>query len=271
MGTDETEAIVEEQFPVGGNPEFSLGTVSGRVSIGLSSEPVIRVRARKYGRRHAVENTRLEFSREADVVTVRTRSESRGIPGRDTVCSVDFDVSVPRGCRLVVDTVSADVNIQGIGGAVDVHTVSGRVSLDTASESISMTTVSGNVTGHGLDGTLRLATVSGNTLITDSTFGQFEVESVSGRLELQTALSSTGRYRATTVSGGLKFQVPDGKGVTVHLASVSGRIHSELPSAIDKHAFGKWQATINGGGAELNLNTVSGNVTIAPLGAPVPV
>lgn len=271
MGMDESEAIVEEQFSVESNPEFSLGTVSGRVSIEPSSEPVIRVRARKYGRRHAVENTRIEFSRERDVVTVRTKSESRGILGRDTVCSVDFDISVPPGCRIGVDTVSADVDLRGIGGALDVHTVSGRVSVDTASDSVSITTVSGDVTGHVLDGMLRLATVSGNALITDSTFGELEVESVSGRLELQAALSPAGRYHATTVSGGLKFQIPDGTGVTVHLASVSGRIDSDLPSRIEKLGFGAWQATINGGGAELHLNSVSGNVSIASLGAPVPV
>lgn len=270
MGMDQSEAVIEEQFPVGGTPALSLGTVSGRVSIERSNESNIRIRARKHGRRHAVENTRIEFSREGDAVTVRTKSESRGIWGRNPVCAVDFEISVPRGCSVQVETVSADVDIHGIGGSVEVHTVSGRVSLDTAAESISIATISGEVAGHTLNGMLRLTSVSGDTHITDSNLTGFEVESVSGHVQLETALSSTGRYRSSSVSGGLKLRLPDGTGTTVHLSSVSGRIHSELPSAIEQRGFGKWQATINGGGTELHLNSVSGSVTIAPLGVPVP-
>jgi hypothetical protein len=271
MGPDDSEAMVEEQFPVGDSPELSLGTVSGRVSIGLSSEPILRVRARKYGRPQAVENTRIEFSREGDVVTVRTKSVSRGILRGNPLCAVEFDVSVPRGCRVGVDAVSADVDLQGIGGSVDVHTVSGRVSVDTASESISITTVSGDITGHGLQGILRLTTVSGNARLTDSSLTGFEVESVSGRVQLEIDLSSTGPYRASTVSGGLKLHLPEDARATVHLSSVSGRINSELPASIDQLGFGRWQATINAGGTDLHLNSVSGNVTIAPLGVPVAV
>ena len=269
MGTDQSEAVVEEQFPVGGSPELSLGTVSGRVSIVPSNEPVIRVHARKYGRPHAVDNTRIEFSRQGDAVTVRTRPLSRGILGGSTVCAVDFDVSVPQGCLVQVDTVSAGIDIRGIGGSVDVHTVSGRVSLDAASESTSITTVSGEVLGRDVQGRLCLTSVSGDARITDSSLSGFGVESVSGRVELETELSSTGPYRASTVSGGLKLHLPEDTRITVHLSSVSGRINSDLPATIDKLGFGKWQATINGGGTDLHLNSVSGNVTIAPLGAPV--
>jgi DUF4097 and DUF4098 domain-containing protein YvlB len=270
MVMSETEAVVEEQFSVGDSPELSLGTVSGRVSIEPSSEPVIRVRALKHGRASAVENTAVEFSRDGDAVSVRTKSVSRKILGGDTVCSIDFDVQVPRGCVLRIDAVSADVDVRGIGGAVDAHTVSGRVDLDNASESISVRTVSGRLTAHGLNGVLRLNTVSGDALITDSSLSEFEVESVSGALQLETSLSATGRYRARTVSGGIEVRIPHDIGVTVHLTSVSGRIRSELPSSIEKVGFGNWHATISGGGSELRLNSVSGNVTIAQIGAPVP-
>lgn len=270
MAMDETEAVIEEQFPVGDNPELSLRTVSGRVFVERSPESVIHIRARKYGRTQAVENTRVEFSREGDVVTVRTRSSSQGTSGENSICSVDFDVLVPQGCRLEIDTVSAGIEVRGIGGSANLHTVSGRVGLDTAAGAISLSTISGEVSAHALHGVLRLSTVSGDALIADSNLNEFELESVSGRLQLETSLPAGGRYRATTVSGGIKLQIPDGIGVTVHLASVSGRIHSDLPSSIEKVGFGDWRATINGGGAELRLNSVSGSVTIAQLGAPVP-
>jgi DUF4097 and DUF4098 domain-containing protein YvlB len=270
MGFSESEAIVEEQFLVEDSPALSLGTVSGRVTIRRSSEQTIRVHARKYGRAHAVENTRIEFSHEGDVVNVRTKSESRGLLGGDSICSVDFDVSVPRGCRIQVDTVSADVDVREIGAAAEVKTVSGQVSLDEASESSSITTVSGGFTGHSLEGVLHLITVSGSSNITDSRLSEFDVESVSGGITLETELLSTGRYRAKTVSGGVRLQIPAGTGITVHMESVSGRIHSELPSTVEKVGFGNWHGKINGGGAVLQLNSVSGSVTISGTGALVP-
>jgi DUF4097 and DUF4098 domain-containing protein YvlB len=270
MGFNESEAIVEEQFDVGDSPALSLGTVSGRVSIRRSSEQTIRVHARKYGRAHAVENTRIEFSRLGDMVNVRTSTNSRGLVGGNSICSVDFDVSVPRGCRIQVETVSADVDVREIGAAAEIKTVSGQISLDEASESSHITTVSGGFTGHALEGVLHLMTVSGSSTITDSRLSEFEVESVSGGITLETELLSTGRYRAKTVSGGVRLQVPSGTGITVQMGSVSGKIQSELPSTVEKVGFGSWQGEINGGGAALHLISVSGSVTISGAGAPVP-
>jgi hypothetical protein len=270
MGIRESEAIVEEQFPVGDSPGLSLDTVSGRVTIRRSTERLIRVHARKYGRQDAVDNTRIEFSSEGDVLKVHTRSESRSILGGDRLCSVDFDVSVPSGCRIQVQTISAEVDIREIGGAVEVKTVSGGIFVDESAGSSVITTVSGGFTGHVLEGTLRLTAVSGNSRVTDSRLDEFEVESVSGSIELATALHATGRYRANTVSGDLRLHVPDETGITVHLGTVSGHIHSELPSTVRKVGFSNWQGEINGGGAELHLSSVSGNVTVSGAGAATP-
>jgi Putative adhesin len=270
MGSSESESIIEQQFPVGEGPGVSLDTVSGRVTIRASEERFIRVRARKYGRPEAVGNTDIEFSSEGDLLTVRTKGRSGGILGGDGVCSVDFDLSVPRGCRIHVHTVSASVDIRAVGGAVDIHTVSGSVFLDEATDSSSIHTVSGSCNGHSLEGELRLNTVSGSAAISSSHLHVFELESVSGSITLETALALSGRYRAKTVSGAVRLQVPDDTGITVHLGSVSGRIHSELPSALEKVGFGGWHGEINGGGAELHVNSVSGSVTITGAGAPVP-
>lgn len=270
MGINESEAIVEEQFSVGDSPALSLDTVSGRVTIRPAGEQIIRVHARLHGRSHAVENTRIECSDEDGVVKVHARGSSRRFMGGDGPCQVDFDVLVPRGCRIRVETVSAGVDLREIAGAVDVHTVSGRVSVDEASESSSITTVSGGFFGHSLDGSLQLMAVSGSSEVTGSRLSDFDVESVSGNIALETPLAPTGRYRMKTVSGGMHLHVPDGTAITVHLESVSGRIHSGPPSAIEKVGFGDWQGTINGGGAELRLHSVSGNVTITHTNAVVP-
>lgn len=262
MGNSETEAIIEEEYSVGSHPAFSLDTVSGRATIRCSDVRGIRVHARKYGRPEAVQNTHIEFSLEGDLLTVHTRGKRRGIGVWKSVCAVDFDIWVPRGCRLSVNTVSAAVDIQGVGATAAVTTVSGSIGIDSASDVTSITTVSGDVTGRSLEGKLQLMSVSASSAIWDSRLSDFDVESVSGSVELETELFPTGRFRVKTVSGEISLHIPDGTGITVHVGSISGRINSALQTSLEAAGFGRWQGKINGGGAELRLESVSGNVTI---------
>jgi hypothetical protein len=70
-------------------------------------------------------------------------------------------------------------------------------------------------------------------------------------------------YFAKTVSGDLHVLVPEGTGVTVQMKSVSGSVKSELPAEIIKAGRRSWQGRINGGGATLEMQSVSGDLRVA--------
>jgi DUF4097 and DUF4098 domain-containing protein YvlB len=91
---------------------------------------------------------------------------------------------------------------------------------------------------------------------------EFNCQTVSGDLTLDTPLQPASHNVARTVSGNLHLRVPAGTGATVQMKSVSGTVRSDLPAEIIRSGRRHWQGRINGGGAEVELTTVSGDLTV---------
>jgi hypothetical protein len=147
---------------------------------------------------------------------------------------VDFTVRVPAGVKFASRTVAGDVSATGLRSAVDVATVSGDVQVSTT-------------------GTARAATVSGDVT---ATFGQtdgeeMEFASVSGNVVLRLAGDVNAEVSAHTLSGriasdfDLRMNGEDDDDDGFHI-----RIGSEATGRIGR------------GGAELSVNTVSGNIRL---------
>jgi DUF4097 and DUF4098 domain-containing protein YvlB len=111
-------------------------------------------------------------------------------------------------------------------------------------------------------GALHGQSVSGDLEINRATLQSFDLQTVSGDIIVDTPLSTGQRYRAHTVSGDLRLRVPGDTGATIWLKTVSGSLRSSLPAQIQHADRRHWQGTINGGGAEVEMDSVSGDLTI---------
>ncbi|HEX6510352.1 MAG TPA: DUF4097 family beta strand repeat-containing protein [Chloroflexota bacterium] len=262
MAQQATEEVVEQEFAVGEEPSLFLRNISGRVSIRASEEGVIRVRAVKHGRADDVQHTHIHLQQAGNAVHVETKSEEHGRFGQGSVCSVDYDVTVPHRCIPEVTTVSADVDLHGTAASATVETVSGIVSVADISGTGRFQTVSGDITARDVRGTLHLHTTSGSADLGTAELESFDLHSISGTITVETPLQGGGTYRAQTVSSDVRLRVPEMQGISVHLHSVSGRVFSDLPASIDKVGFGDWNATINGGGPDVWMSSVSGGLRI---------
>jgi DUF4097 and DUF4098 domain-containing protein YvlB len=261
-----TGDVVEQQFSVSSPAQFTLNTVSGSVVVSPGEDGAIRVRATKSGREEARANTVIDLEQTGNAVSVHTHNRgASGILGRfgGQMASVDFVVSVPRSTSVEIKTVSADVRVSGTEGALRVQTVSGEVSVGDVQGDSQLTTVSGDVTAEGLAGTLTLHSTSGDARVAASTLRDFNLHSVSGDFYLDTPLTAGEHYYAHTVSGDLELAIPGGTGVTVQMKTVSGEVHTGFANAeIIKSGRRHWQGRINGGGANLEMQSVSGDLTI---------
>ena len=154
---------------------------------------------------------------------------------------VDFTVRVPAGVKFAARVVSGDIEAEGLRSDVDAATVSGDVRVATT-------------------GTASAASVSGNV---DATFGE-----------------SSDDMTFASVSGDVTVSLAGGVGAEVDANTLSGRIESDfdlrmrpmtgeddedddddgfhIDINIGRHASG----TIGGGGPELSVNTVSGNIRL---------
>jgi DUF4097 and DUF4098 domain-containing protein YvlB len=140
----------------------------------------------------------------------------------------DLVVRVPAASRLSVNTVSADIEVQGLLGAQRLQSVSAEISTAAAGEDVECKSVSGDVTVNGSfkKGLLTITTVSGdatalrvagevnaNTVSGDITLGLGEtnrsrVRSTSGDLTMAALLAASSMRRASAATSGSSSSAP---------------------------------------------------------------
>ena len=210
-------------------------------------------------------------------------------PAASRGCSdAHFELSVPRGVRLVASTWSGSLKVSGVHGEVEAHSQSGDVDITDAGDGLEVESLSGSVTIQGARGSVSVHTVSGDISLTGGR-GTVELETVSGDMELRDVVSSqvrtnstsgdldfggtilgNGRYEFATHSGELHLTLPANVGAQLSLSTFSGEIDSAFPITLTPgaHGIGASQAkklnfTLGQGSARIIAETFSGDVTIS--------
>lgn len=213
--------------------------VNGDVSARGGRGPAL-VEAVKTARKGDPEAVKIEVVEEADRVIVcavypnarvgRHACDVRGHEGgrwqREHDVRVRFTVTVPEGVRFEGATVNGDIVATGLTADAEVTTVNGSVELQTAGEG-------------------RATTVNG------------AVDVKLGRTD------GRGGLQFTTVNGDVSVTVPDGLGAELEASTVNGSIETDFPVTV-RGKLGKrhLRGQIGGGGRELRLETVNGDIAI---------
>lgn len=163
---------------------------------------------------------------------------------------IDFEVEVPHGARIEINTVSADIDGHRLHGEQAYKTVSGDLKLRDAGERLSLRTVSGDAE-IGADQPLELnaTTTSGNVQLDGPRLQLVRVRTVSGDVRLRGRFASGPEHTLETVSGDLILE-PDG-GLTV-----------EVKRALDVGGRGGRRLVVGDGSASLRFRSMSGDVRV---------
>jgi hypothetical protein len=171
---------------------------------------------------------RLEFVAGDKVTRVKVilPNRSRNVDDSDLI------VRVPVASRVSVNTVSADIDVEGVTGAQRLQSVSADIRTQAAAEDVECKSVSGDVS---INGTGRKALVTVTTVSGDATAlkvaGEVNANTVSGNLTL--GLGQTSRSRVRSTSGDLTIAsvlAPDGR---FDVESISGDVRLELHGPVD--------------------------------------
>ena len=156
----------------------------------------------------------------------------------------DLRVSVPKGSRLKVGTVSADIGVRGVQGALRLQSVSGDVGTEVFGEDAQIKSVSGNirVQGSGDASLLTVTTVSGDAEVAD-VGGEIVVQTVSGDLEARAP--SVDRARINTTNGEARLETALAEGARVEMETINGDLTLMIRGEVD---------------AEFNLETFNGSI-----------
>jgi DUF4097 and DUF4098 domain-containing protein YvlB len=259
----------------GGTVDLSL--ISGRIRVTGWDRSDVKISA-------SIESGSLEFDANSSRISlgVEDNDDSRGHRNHN-VGEARYDVSVPRGARLILEAVSGDVTATGSQGEIEASSVSGNVIVTNGVREVSVESVSGSVHASQINGNLRAETVSGD-LRAESVTGEVEATSVSGDVRLGTiqskdvrsetvsgeitytgTIDAGGRYSFESHSGTVRLNIPRTSGAVFSVETFSGDVSTDFPVTIPantRRREDRMEFTLGDGKAKVTLQTFSGRVVI---------
>jgi DUF4097 and DUF4098 domain-containing protein YvlB len=227
---------------------------------------------------------RLDANGSRVTLTVDEAGDSRRHRGRHDVGDARYDISVPRGSRLILEAVSGDIMATGSQGEIEATSVSGDVDVANGVREVSVESVSGLAHAAQINGNLRAESVSGDVRV-ETVTGNVEASSVSGTIRLigvqskdvrtetvsgdvvyTGSIEPGGRYSFESHSGNVRLTIPRGAGAQFGVETFSGDITTDFPVTVPpttgKGRDGRMDFTIGDGRARVTAQTFSGRIVI---------
>lgn len=241
-----------------GEGDFSFEFASGK-----ATDTWTRTYDLAAGGRIEVLNTNGEIRAEAapagplDVRAERTMRAGSDESARELLQQVEMREEAG-GSRVRIETRSPRVRMGGLsvsyvlrvpaGVHVDLRTVNGGIRLDNVGGEVRATTTNGGVKG-------RVAAVS-----------LLDARTTNGGVELQVtgAVAPDAKVTLASVNGGIRLAIPTDTKADIRARCTNGRVTvTDLPLSTEgESSRRRLEGAINGGGAQFDLQTVNGGVSI---------
>jgi DUF4097 and DUF4098 domain-containing protein YvlB len=271
---------LSKRVTVAADASIDVSNVQGSVTVTAWDRNEVELTARLESDEDELEFTATE--REVRIEVDRPDRRYRGGEEGDAILTL----KVPKGARLSVDTVSADIRVGGLRGEQRLESVSGSVETQVYDEPVALHSVSGDVTATGSGGKARVSTenVSGTTIVTRIRGGfegeavsgdltvnvaaadRLRIGSVSGDVEVHAELASTARVEMESISGELRLVLKPPVNAEFEIESFSGDIESCFGAkARDKSKYSpgsELDFKQGSGGARVIMQTLSGEISI---------
>ena len=281
-GASPLRAQSDSSFAVVRNAVVDITVRTGRLVVrgGASATGAVRGRSGEYQLRTTGVGVTLEASDDS-----RAGRASR-TASRRTGATLELDL--PRSVRLVVSTASADVDVSGIDGDVEIRTTSGdiglddiggRLTLETLSGDIRLdgragparvTTMSGDITLRGVRADVNVHTTSGDVVLGMDRAARVDVESISGDITFDGNTTDDARLQLTTHSGDVTLRLPESARGSIDLSTFNGNMSATgslalMPSSLasSRRERPARRYEIGGGGStRFTISTFNGDVRV---------
>ena len=185
-----------------------------------------------------------------------------------------LEVWVPARIRLWIKTATANIDVTGVDGQLDLYVVSGTIDVNGNPRELNAEaidgdihvigspawlrakTASGTITLNGSSSDAAFSTVSGPIKIDGGTFERTKVETVTGNITFAGMLDRSGTFDFDTHSGAVDIAIPDKVNADVSIVTISGTINNNISKA--RPVSGRF-----GRGTELNFETGAGGAKIS--------
>ena len=201
-----------------------------------------------------------------------------------------LDVMVPARAKLWVKTATAEVEVSGVTGELDLYVVGGKIRVTGKPSELNAEAIDGDIEVNGAPGWLRaksasgdvtlngsspdlaISTVSGAIVINSITAtenGKFErakIESVTGAIRFNGDIERGASITFDTHSGPTEIAIPRKAGADFDIASIAGTISNDLNySRPVKGRYGRGSELVmtnSSGGAHITIRSFKGPVAL---------
>ena len=157
----------------------------------------------------------------------------------------DLKIYVPAASAVVCNSMSADIDLQGVLGGVKASTFSGDIEVMEVERNINLETVSGDIVISEATAILDLTSVSGD-IRASAVANQFDANTVSGDIDAE--LGAPERIELATVSGDIDLSSGLANGGRMDIETVSGDVELDFGDAPINASF----VIETGPGGEIN-------------------
>ncbi len=214
-----------------------LSLASGKITVRGWDQPGVKILA-------STENGALRFDANSNRVTLRVEQEGEAGKSRG---DATYDVSVPRGTRLRLQTGSGSVTASGsqgdisattVGGAIDVsggrrqillESVSGPIKASQLAGDLRAQNVSGSVRAENVSGRVEAWTVNGAIRLIGMRTNDIRTETVGGEIVYTGRVATGGTYDFESHSGTIRLTIPRNPGAQFRLETVRGVVQADFP------------------------------------------
>ena len=201
-----------------------------------------------------------------------------------------LEVMVPARAKVWVKTATAQIEVTGVTGELDLYVVGGKIRVSGKPAELNAEAIDGDIEVNGMPGWLRaksasgsvtlngssgdasISTVSGGILVNSvpaeggGKFERAKIESVTGPIRFNADIEKGGAIDFDTHSGTMDIAIPRRTGADFEIASIAGTISNELNySKPVKGRYGRGSELImtnSSGGARVNVRSFKGPVTL---------
>lgn len=188
--------------------------------------------------------------------------ELNGVKGKilATVTSGDFRGREIKG-QLSLRGTSSDVGLKDMEGELEIECTSGSVLVEDLKGSLESSQTSGDLEVRGLNGNLSASNTSGDIWLEQSQ-GSLNLNTTSGDIEARIQILPGKYYHFETISGDINLFVPKEVQADLEIETTSGEISLNIPMVLKEVSRQAISGTLGSGGAKMEINTVSGDITI---------
>lgn len=252
--------VVAGVYPLAAHGTLDLSNVNGTITIETWDRAQVEVRADKIVKSPSEEEANKTLDQLKVIVDAkpnRVRVEAKfphshnglfsWLSGRGAETKVEFKVRIPREADLRIDNVNGGITLQGGKGDLRLTTVNGNVSASNTEGTLTLESTNGGVQAHRTRGTLEASTVN-------------------GRVEAELTDLGSGKTSLESTNGGITLRLPASTRANLSASTTNGRVNCDLDVAGTKKRT-KVEGTLNGGGPDIEIDTVNGSVDIVDLDA----